>query len=151
MDHAQKHLNSILHEKIPLSDSIGISVDHYDTNSLTLAAPLSNNLNDKNTAFAGSLYSIAVLAGWGLIHLRLKEDELVGDIVNQESTIRYVRPVTEQIKVTCRVSSEESFEKFLTMFRTRGVARISLTAIIKQERQEAVIFHGRYVAHALMK
>ena len=148
MEHAQKELNSILHENIPLSDFIGINVDHYDTNSLTLAAPLGNNLNDKNTAFAGSLYSIAVLAGWGLIYLRLKEEGLAGDIVNQESSIKYIRPVTEQIKVNCHVSSEKSFEKFLTMFRKKGIARISLAALINQDGEKAVVFHGRYVAYA---
>ena len=55
---------------------MGIRVAAYDGTSLKLTAPLAPNINHKSTAFGGSLYSLAVLCGWGIVHLKLAEAAL---------------------------------------------------------------------------
>jgi thioesterase domain-containing protein len=53
------------------------------------------NVNHKSTMFGGSLYCGAVLAGWGWLHLRLREEGIEdGHIVIQEGQISYPLPVT---------------------------------------------------------
>ena len=52
---------------IPLVEHLGIRIRGETATSLTLVLPFAPNRNDKNTAFAGSLYSGLVLAGWGLL------------------------------------------------------------------------------------
>ena len=49
---------------IPLARHIGVRVVEFDGSSLALGAPLAANSNHKGTAFGGSLFSLAVLAGW---------------------------------------------------------------------------------------
>ena len=68
-----KELENVLHSEIPLTREIGIEVVDYTGDSLTLKAPLEKNINHKCTAFGGSLYSVSVLSGWGLIHLLMKD------------------------------------------------------------------------------
>ena len=52
---------------------MGLEVSHYDGQSLSLTAPLNLNDNDKGTAFGGSLYCAAVMAGWGYFYLRCRQ------------------------------------------------------------------------------
>lgn len=65
-------LQARLLEEIPLARHMEIRVLCSDRRSLLLSAPLAANSNHKGTAFGGSLYSVAVLAGWGLLTLESK-------------------------------------------------------------------------------
>ena len=80
-----RKLQELLNSEIPLTNAIGIKVVDYNDCGLTLSAPLKNNINHKCTAFGGSLYSVSVLSGWGLIYLLLNKYNLKGHIVIQES------------------------------------------------------------------
>jgi len=140
-------LQNVLHSEIPLTKSIGISVvDHTDI-SLTLSAPIEKNINHKCTAFGGSLYSVSVLSGWGLIYLLLKQHNLSGHIVIQESNTKFLKPVTTDITSKCSFLSETQYMKFINMYKKKGIARISLTAYIECNNETAVIFNGTYVVH----
>lgn len=146
-DEASRQLQAVLHEQIPLTRHIGIEVAAYDGQSLSLRAPLQNNLNHKLTAFGGSLYSVAVLSGWGLLYLKLKERGLSGHIVIHESQAWYGQPVTEDIVASCGFESDEQLETFLRIFERRGRARIRLSAIVRQVGQIAFRLEGSYVVH----
>ena len=137
-------LQEILHSEIPISRAMGIRVAGYDGASLTLDAPLAPNTNHKDTAFGGSLYSLAVLSGWGLLHLRLAEVRLHKLIVIQESTIRYLHPVEHDLHAVCRLD-DAAFDRFLHTLNKYGRARISLAAVITHDNLNAVEFSGRYV------
>ncbi len=140
-------LQEVLHSEIPLTKEIGITVSEYTGDSLTLQAPLENNLNHKCTAFGGSLYSVSVLSGWGLLYLLLKEHGFVGHVVIQESSIRFIKPVESDLSATCFFESVEQKEKFIKMFKRRGVARIQLESRITTGKDDHVIFNGSYVVH----
>ena len=142
-----KLLQDVLHSEIPLTKSIGISVIEHTDLSLTLIAPIENNINHKCTAFGGSLYSVSVLSGWGLIYLLLKQHDLSGHIVIQESNTKFIKPVTSDITATCSFSSKEHYDTFLNMYKKKGIARIKLTANITCNNEVAVIFNGNYVVH----
>jgi thioesterase domain-containing protein len=137
-------LEQILHNEIPISRALGVRVSNYDGGSLSLDAPLEPNLNHKSTAFGGSLYSLAVLSGWGLLHLNLADAKLHKLIVIQESTIRYLRPVLHDLHAECRMDKDK-FSHFLLTLKKHGRARISLNAIITDDGLTAVEFSGRYV------
>ncbi|MEO6245475.1 MAG: YiiD C-terminal domain-containing protein, partial [Opitutaceae bacterium] len=58
-------LELFLHEMIPLAKAMGVGVEVSDARALTLTAPKEQNKNSLNTAFGGSLVSLATLAGYG--------------------------------------------------------------------------------------
>lgn len=140
-------LEGVLHHEIPLSRDIGISVVDYDGMSLCLKAPLDKNTNHKSTAFGGSLYSVAVLSGWGLLYLLLQEHGLQGHIVIHESQVKYHRPVEGDIISIAMLDEPEKLERFIKIFRRNGKARIRLDAEVQFEGDVAVEFHGQYVVH----
>jgi thioesterase domain-containing protein len=142
-----RQLQAVLHEEIPLTRHIGIAVESYDGNKLRLCAPLQNNINHKLTAFGGSLYSVAVLCGWGLLYLKMQERGLAGHIVIHESRAHYGLPVSEDIVAACEFESVEQWDKFVRAFERRGRARIQLSIGVRQGADNAFRLDGSYVVH----
>ena len=147
MDQKIIALQTKLHEEIPLTLAMGLVVKSLTTDSVCLTAPLKNNINHKSTAFGGSLYSIAVLAGWSLIYSQLQNRNLKGHIVIQESNIQYIKPVTTDIEAVCKIESPELLERFIKTYLKKDMARIMLNTIIQQGDTDSVRFKGRYVVH----
>ena len=52
-------LELFIHEMIPLAKAMGVGVEVSDDRALTLIAPKEQNRNSLNTAFGGSLVSLA--------------------------------------------------------------------------------------------
>lgn len=139
-------LERTLHSEIPLSQAMGIRVTAYDGTSLKLAAPLTPNINHKCTAFGGSLYSLAVLCGWGMLHIKLAEAGLHKHIVIQEADIRYLRPVDQDLHAECTLDAT-ALQRFLRTLAKHGRARPALDVVITHNGLPAVEFAGRYVVH----
>ena len=142
-----KELQEVINSEIPLTNAIGIKVIEHTDLSLTLSAPLEKNINHKCTAFGGSIYSVAVLSGWGLIYLLLKQYGLPGHIVIQESNTRFLKPVASDITARCSFESKDQYQRFLKMYQRKGIARIQLESKISHATDTDVIFNGSYVVH----
>lgn len=139
-------LQQTLHDSIPLTRAMQLTVTDYDGERLLLSAPLAPNVNDKGTAFGGSLYNIAVLCGWCMLRLKLNEAGLEQkNIVIQEANIRYLLPVSGELQAECRIVPE-ALQDLLQALQRRSRARISLTVVIRQQNKAAVEFTGQYVA-----
>ena len=148
-DSLGKYLEEILHTKIPITKQMDVGVARYDGRTLVLKAPLDRNVNDKGTAFGGSLFSLAVLSGWGLLFLKLKEENLSADIVIHESTISYHLPVTGVLEACCSIPEGEEYAHLIERLRAGGRGKISLETDIMQASRVAVSFRGRYVVQSL--
>jgi thioesterase domain-containing protein len=140
-------LQEVLSHEIPITTALGITVAHYDGETLTLTAPLRQNRNHKSTAFAGSLNALVTLAGWGLIWLILKERDIAATIVIQESTSRYLSPVRDDFTARCRKPPDARLAAFEMMLRRRGKGRLELHVEIGDGDTVAMDFTGRYVVH----
>lgn len=136
-----------LHDEIPIARVMGIGVISYDDASLQLSAPLAPNINHKCTAFGCSLYSLAVLCGWGLLHLKLAEAQMHKHIVIQDAEIRYLLPVDQDMQAECK-ADKIKLQDFFHTLEKHGRARLSLDVAIKRDDQVAVNFSGRYVVHS---
>jgi thioesterase domain-containing protein len=145
-----KALEAVLHHDIPLTHDMGVKVLSWHDHQLRLHLPLAPNVNHKSTLFGGSLYCGAVLAGWGWLHLRLKEAGIEdGHIVIQEGQISYPLPVKTDAVAIGDAPDEATWDRFLKMYQRRGRARLVLdTRIVAQDSDEsAVTFSGQFVLH----
>jgi thioesterase domain-containing protein len=140
--------NQFLHEQIPLTAQMQIGLQHYDGNRIALTAPLEPNINHKSTAFGGSVYSVAVLTGWSLLFLTLREHDLQGHIVIQDSEIEYLKPVQQRMVMQSQFDSIQIKEKFIRQYQKRARARVKLAVACEHRGQLMVRFTGRYVVHA---
>lgn len=150
MSRNSRYLESILHHDIPLTRDMGLKVLDWHDHQLRLRLPLEANVNHKSTMFGGSLYCAAVLAGWGWLHLRLREEGIEdGHIVIQEGQISYPLPVTMDAVSICQAPSAAVWKKFLAMYQRYGRARITLHSQIvnADSDDDAVTFTGQYVLH----
>jgi len=132
--------------EFPLAKHIGVAVDAADDAGLVLRAPLAANSNDKGTAFGGSLFSLAVLTGWAWMARYLAAHEFAADAVIQESTIRYLVPVTGELRATLAAPSPAQIEKFRKMLQRAGRGRIRLRVDIHCEQALATHFEGVFAA-----
>lgn len=148
MTDGTSRLARMLREQIVPAKAMGIEVARYNGEELVLRAPLRLNINDKGTAFAGSLYSIAVLAGWGLAFLKLAEADLSGEIMVYKSSMFYQSPVREDLVASCRAPGAAEVGAFLGAFRAEGKGKIELCTEIRAGDEVAVSFTGRFAALA---
>ena len=150
MNRDSRHLESVLHHDIPLTQAMGVKVLDWHDQQLRLHLPLEANVNHKSTMFGGSLYCGAVLAGWGWLHLRLREEGIEdGHIVIHEGQISYPLPVTRDAAVVCEAPDEKVWKRFLATYRRYGRARLTLqTRVMNAGSEEAAVqFVGQYVLH----
>ncbi|WP_306491202.1 thioesterase domain-containing protein [Pseudomonas sp. W4I3] len=150
MSRDSRYLESILHHDIPLTREMGLKVLDWQHGQLQLHLPLQANINHKSTMFGGSLYCGAVLAGWGWLHLSLREEGIEdGHIVIQEGQISYPLPVTQDATVHCMAPEEKVWKRFVATYKRHGRARLSLETWIVNEGSDerAVAFTGQYVLH----
>jgi thioesterase domain-containing protein len=142
-----RELTTTWYRDIPLAAAMGIGVESYDGATLAARAPLPPNRNVHGTAFAGSLFSLCVLTGWGAMWLTLRERGLTGMIVVADSRIQYRKAVTGDL--VCRCSPDASaLENGLAEFQSAGRLRIELACAIDAGDKRAVNFTGTYVVHA---
>jgi len=100
-----KLLQSTWHDTIPISEQMGIKLHQYTGRTLETRASLNKNINLHGSMFAGSIFSLATLTGWGMIFLKLKEKGLDGEIVLGDGNIHYHKPITMQPRALCNIES----------------------------------------------
>lgn len=141
-----ERLSAYLAQEIPLTRAMQVSVDDWDGQCLAVSAPLAPNLNHKATAFGGSLYALAVLAGWGLIVLRLWQEGLDCEVVVQSAEVEYLEPVNKRLAARCTLSDDKAWRKLLAQLRRRGRARITLHPCVPGTETDALRMRARFVA-----
>lgn len=147
MNITESQLEQLLHTEIPLSNAMGIQVKECKLDRLVLFAPLEPNINHKCTAFGGSLYSIAVLCGWGFIYAQLADKKISAHIVIHKSDILYNAPVDNDITAICLAPSDSAINLFFKTLQRKKRARLKLLVKIFQNNRDAVVLHGDYVVH----
>ncbi len=121
----------------------------YDGESLLLAAPLAPNVNDKGNAFGGSLASVATLAAWALVSIRLMEAGFDAEVYVQDSAIRYLAPLYDDLRAEARLATAQEWKEFLAAFAQKGKARATLVAQLRgSDGGIACALEGRFVAKA---
>jgi thioesterase domain-containing protein len=147
LDNLRAELQSTWLREIPLATAIGIEVAACGVGGITSRAPLEPNSNVHGTAFAGSLFSVCVLTGWGALWVALRHAGRTGRIVVSGSRIRYRKPVGGEIVCRC-APAEVTVRAALDQLHSTGRAKLSLTCTIDSEEQLAVTFEGTYVVLA---
>ncbi|WP_373089802.1 YiiD C-terminal domain-containing protein [Zhongshania sp.] len=139
-----KALDNFIGLYLPTAQHMQLSVKSYDGKSLRLHAPLGPSINDKLTAFGGSIYCVAVMACWGMTYLRCVDYGLDPDIVVAEASIEYLKPIPDDIIAQSLVADERDWQRFFQHFEARGRAKINLCSEIKVNGEVAVRFKGLY-------
>jgi len=137
-------LSQFFKAHLPITQFMEMDVESYDGQTLILHAPLPPNINDKQTAFGGSLYNASVMACWGMLYLKTLEAGIKCNQVVTKGTIEYKAPVQGDIRAIRQAPGPGELEKLLTTFKLKGRARLTLTSSIECSGKKAVAFEGSY-------
>ena len=130
-------LERIIRDTIPLSESMQFHIESLDLDAIQVSAPLAPNVNIHGTGFAGSIYSVAVLAGWALCTHILEQQGVDADLVVARAEIRYRAPVTGNLRCHTGIDAATR-EAFLRDIRERGKGVLALEVELG-ERPDAVL------------
>ncbi len=140
----QQDLTAFIEAHLPTARALQIEVADYNSSQLSLRAPLEHSINDKLTAFGGSLYVVAVMACWGMVYLRCREQGIEPNIVVARGEIDYLAPVGEDIVASSLPVDEAEWDGFFARFAERGRAKLELRSQICVGGKPAVEFKGLY-------
>jgi len=132
-----------------MSRELGLTLDRYEYRCLRASAPLAPNINHKQTAFGGSLYSVAVLTGWALVNLRLSEHEMAlqqrAEVVIYHSEMSYLAGVNQDFHAQATQSAPLQEQRFIQRLLRHGKASCLETIEIFQQDVVKARLSAKYV------
>lgn len=135
---------------MPPARALQPRVAGFDGRRLWIEAPLAANVNDKGSAFGGSLVSLMTLAAWSLTSLQVEQAGLHAEVYVADSQVRYLAPLQADLQAEAWLDEGPSWEAFIDTLRRRGRARATLLArVVSPEGIVATEATARYVAIAL--
>ncbi|MGM0519862.1 MAG: YiiD C-terminal domain-containing protein [Campylobacterota bacterium] len=139
-------LQKKLYSEIPLTKLMKLHIKEYSDSSLITTAPLDININDKGTAFGGSLSTITIISAWSMCYLISKElgydSKNIAIIKNNTS---YKRPVTKDIYCITKKPSIKDINSLKAKLEDKKTASIKIESNIIENDEICVKFEGVYV------
>jgi len=142
-------LEQYIHEHIPLSRAMAVSVVSVGEEAVVLQAPLEPNINHRETVFGGSASALAILASWSLLHVRLRALGIPDRLVIQRNTMEYERPILGQFTARSSLQRPDRWQQFIAMLARKGKARVTVSSVLEHSGQVVGRFTGEFVALGL--
>lgn len=111
---------------IPLTQAIGVKVSEAGPAMVRLQAPLGPNINDKGTAFGGSIAAVMTLAGWGLVWLHLRRQDMAADLVIHKQESEFLKPLHDDLDIRARLADPNALEEVDRRYQRGRRARVEL-------------------------
>jgi thioesterase domain-containing protein len=124
--------------QVPLVQHMGVDVVSWQPGEVVVEAPLEPNLNTHGTAFGGSLYCVATMCGWTLVHLTLMDAGFDPSVWVTRGEVTYHKPVAGTISARV-VADTQTCESLVEAYRSKGRARADLTVQIHNEQGELAL------------
>ncbi len=144
MDTATADLKVFLYQHIPLAAAMQVGIEPYDGLHLTLTAPLACNHNDKSTAFAGSISSLATVCGWAALMLWSKEHYGECQVAVSHADIHYKKPILTDFKARATLPHGDALVQLQKTLNHRGRGRAQLHIEVSDEHGVAVTQVAEY-------
>lgn len=141
----REQIQEYLYEHIPITESLGIQAIEFSKEGVKLSAPLSKNINHRDSAFGGSISSVLITTCWAYLRLLFDDHESVPRIVIASSNTKYFKPVLTDFISELILPPEEDLQKFLEVYERFGKSRLTLRAHIKDGETVQAHFNGDYV------
>ena len=139
-------LQNKLHNEIPLTKFMQLHIKKYTEKELITTAPLDININDKGTAFGGSLSTITIISSWSLCWLISQELNYDSkNIVVIKNENEYLKPVTKDIVCYTTKPSNAQIQILKEKLEKKGSASITIKSQIIEDGIVCVEFEGVYV------
>jgi thioesterase domain-containing protein len=123
--------------EIPLLTAMQLSFVDYENLTLSMEAPLAPNINNKGTAFGGSIASICLFGGWAVATLAFADSGIHNtEIVVFRNEMTFERPARGHLAIKATIKSDD-FESCLVRLRANDRSRIRMNIHVD-------LFHDEY-------
>jgi thioesterase domain-containing protein len=133
-----------IRSEIPLTQAMQLGVDHYDGHQLVLRVPLPPNINDKGTAFAGSITALGSIAGWCLLTLWAEREIGNCQIAIYDAQFSFRKPLRGDFSASVSLPGREECKALHYAVTRRGKGRITLKISLSDDDGVAAVLTGAY-------
>jgi len=145
-----KRLKDKLYSQIPLTSHMKIDINKYTSTQLITSMPLDININDKGTAFAGSLATLTTISAWSICWLITQELGFKNtSIVIIKNETNFNAPVTKDVVCYTQKPSNQEILTLKEKLLTKNSGSINIKSAITEENKACVDFNGLYVIKIL--
>ena len=138
-------LDEFFAETLPISKYLNMRMHQYTGDTFSLAIDLKPSINDKMTAFGGSLYCVSVMSCWGMVYLQGRQRGINPNMVVSHAEIDYLAPVDDEVIIaTCHEPDDADWDGLFDGFHQQGKARAKVSSSIYCRGKQAVRFNGHY-------
>lgn len=145
-DQDLESLRVYLTARIAPARALGVRLEALDP--VTISAPLASNHNDKGTGFAGSLFSVAALAGWAVLTRWCASERLDAEVVLQSSTVRFLAPARADFRAVAHDPPAAQRERLRRMLARSGRGRAEIAVDVTCHAALVMSFTGAYAVIA---
>ena len=141
-----QEIENKIHTQIPMTKLMKLQLKSLDNSKLITTAPLDINVNDKGTAFGGSLSSIVIISSWCMafyLSQKFKIDK--SNIVIVKNETKFLRPVTKDIVCNSFIPKNEEIDDLKSKLDKKNSGSIVLSAQIIEDEKVCVDFKGTYL------
>ncbi len=125
----RQQLQQLITATIPLSEFMQFEISELTESRIRTRAPLQSNIKVHGTAFAGSLYSLAMLTAWAMLTHCLQQQAIDAELVAARAEIKYRKPVSGQIDCQALLQPEQ-IEAFIQRLRLKGRAGMEVEVVV---------------------
>lgn len=141
-----KELEHKLHTQIPLTQLMQLKIEEINDKELITTSPLDININDKGTAFGGSLSTQTIISAWSVCFLlsqKLNLDQ--SSIVIIKNTIEFLRPVKKAITCHSYLPTQTQIEQLKIKINNKKSGSLTIVSHIIEDNDVCVKFEGTFV------
>jgi len=124
-----------------------LSIVDYENLTLTMEAPLAPNINNKGTAFGGSIASICLFGGWAVSTLAFTDNEIHNtEIVVYRNEMTFERPARGHLVIKAYIKPED-FDACLARLKANDPSRIRMDIYVDlfHDDKRCAAMKGLYV------
>lgn len=134
-------------QDIPLLNAMHLSFVSFEDLTLTMEAPLAPNINNKGTAFGGSIASICLFGGWAVATLAFVDNDIHNtEIVVYKNEMTFERPARGHLLVNAFIKPDD-FAACLARLKAKDTGRIRLDIHVElfHDDERCATMSGLYV------
>ncbi len=139
-----ERLVASLREEIPLTAAMSLGLQSFDGDTLVLRVPLAPNINDKGTAFAGSITALGCITGWCLLTLWSGQEIGPCQVAIFDSRFVFRKPLCGDFTATVSLPAESAREDLLASLQRKGKGRMALRIALADSEGEAASLEAEY-------
>ena len=139
-----ERLVASLRDEIPLTAAMRLGLQSFDGEALVLRVPLAPNINDKGTAFAGSITALGCITGWGLLMLWSEQEVGPCQVAIFDSRFVFRKPLRGDFTATVALPEAAARDALCASLRRKGKGRMALRIVLADGEGEAASLEAEY-------